>query len=167
MARGAFANDPLKSFNHVMKPTSLFRMFVSVLVIAGAVPALAAEKPTIQDILATKVSFESDNDSLESVLVALATKVKMKHPEFGIKILGDDLKFEGITKNQRIRGLKLNDKTVAEVLTAIVLEANPNSLVKDPSDPRQALVWVIANKALSQDSNRALACKDIERRLFL
>ncbi|MFO0821510.1 MAG: hypothetical protein U1A77_26440 [Pirellulales bacterium] len=127
-----------------MEPTSLFRMFVAVLVIAGAVPSLAAEKPTIQDILATKASFESGNDSFESVLVALATKVKMEHPDFRIKILGDDLKFEGITKNQRIRGLKLKDKTVAEVLTAIVLEANPNSLVKDPRDPRQALVWVIA-----------------------
>lgn len=64
----------------------------------------AADKPAIKEFLATKVAFESDNDSFESALVGLANKVKMECPDFRIKILGDDLKFEGITKNQKIRG---------------------------------------------------------------
>jgi len=128
-----------------MTPTSLFRSFVVVSMIAVAVPTLAAEKATIKDMLAAKVSFVANNDSFESALGALAAKVQMDHPNFRIKILGDDLKLEGITKNQRISGLKLENKTVAEVLTAIVLKANPNSLVKDPSDPMLKLVWVIGS----------------------
>lgn len=34
--------------------------------------------------------------------------------------------------------------TVAEVLTTIVLKADPNARGKDPSDPGLKLVWVLA-----------------------
>lgn len=127
-----------------MKLPQLASVFVFVSVIASVAFLHAADKPSIQDILATKITFECNNDSFESGLLALEAKIKADHPGFQIQIIGDDLKFEGITKNQRISGLKLNGTTLADVLTAIVLKANSNPQVKDPSDPRLTLVWVVA-----------------------
>lgn len=126
-----------------MKLPQLACVFVFVSVFASVAFLHAADKPSIQDILATKITFEHDNNSFESGLLALEAKIKADHPGFRIQIIGDDLKFEGITKNQRINGLKLN-ATLAEVLTAIVIKANSNPQVKDPSDPRLNLVWVVA-----------------------
>ena len=40
--------------------------------------------------------------------------------------------------------MKLEDKTVAEVLTTIVLKADPNARGDAPSDPSLKLVWVVA-----------------------
>lgn len=127
-----------------MKLPQLTCVFVCVSVFASVAFLHAADKPSIQDILATKITFEHDNNSFESGLLALEAKIKANHPGFQIQIIADDLKFEGITKNQRINGLKLNDTTLADVLTAIVIKANSNPQVKDPSDPRLNLVWVVA-----------------------
>jgi len=116
---------------------------LSAAIVACCLLARADDKASIQDVLATKMTFEAE-DSLEQVLIGLAAKVNADHPEFRIKLIGDDLKLEGITRNQRIRGLKLKDKTVADVLTAIVLKGDPNSRGKGPGDPGLKLVWVVA-----------------------
>ena len=63
--------------------------------------------------------------------------------DFQIKIIGDDLKLDGITRNQSIRDFKQESKTVAEVLTALVRKANPVTTVKDPSEVDQKLLWVV------------------------
>ncbi len=63
--------------------------------------------------------------------------------EFAIKIIGDDLKIDGITRNQSIRDFKQENQTVADVLTALVRKANPVTTVKDPSETDQKLIWVI------------------------
>jgi len=127
-----------------MKLPNLISIFVAASILANAVSTLAADKPTIKEMLAAKIDFEWNNDSLELGLLALEAKVKADYPDFRIKIIGDDLKLDGITKNQRIHDLKMEDKTIAEVLTAIVLKAAPNSLAKNPADPRLKLVWGIA-----------------------
>ncbi|MEQ8788635.1 MAG: hypothetical protein RIC55_20160 [Pirellulaceae bacterium] len=126
-----------------MKTTCIVGILVVGWMMASAASTLAADKPGIHDALAAKVSFAWDNDSLASGLLALEKMVKAEHPGFRIRIVGGDLQFEGITRNQRVRGVKLEDDTVAEVLTALVLKANPISLVKDSRDPRLKLVWVI------------------------
>ncbi len=63
--------------------------------------------------------------------------------EFAIKIIGDDLKLDGITRNQSIRDFKQENQTVADILTALVRKANPVTTVKDPSETDQKLVWLI------------------------
>jgi hypothetical protein len=64
--------------------------------------------------------------------------------EFGIKVMGDDLKLDGITRNGQIRDFAQENKTVAEVLTAMVMKANPVTTVKVPNEKDQKLLWVIA-----------------------
>src|SRR4029077_7734062 len=63
--------------------------------------------------------------------------------EFAIKIIGDDLKLDGITRNQSIRDFKQENQTVADILTALVRKANPVTTVKDSSEKDQKLVWLI------------------------
>jgi hypothetical protein len=62
--------------------------------------------------------------------------------EFKIKIMGEDLQLDGITRNQTVRDFMHKNKPVADILTAMVMKANaPN--VPDPSNPGQKLLWVI------------------------
>ena len=77
----------------------------------------------------------------------LADDVKglLKNPpfEFAIKIIGNDLEKDGITRNQSIRDFDQDNQTVADILTALVRKANPVTTVKDPSEKDQKLVWLI------------------------
>ena len=63
--------------------------------------------------------------------------------EFLIKIMGDDLKLDGITRNQAIRDFKVTDVPFSELLTGLVMKASPNPAVKDPSEEKQKLIWVM------------------------
>jgi hypothetical protein len=72
-----------------------------------------------------------------------ANLLKGSTVEFDIKLIGKDMEKDGITRNQSIVDFKQDDKTVAEVLTAMVMKANaPNQ--PDPSVPDQKLIWVVA-----------------------
>ena len=62
---------------------------------------------------------------------------------FSIRILGSDLQADGITRNQPIRDFAQQDQTLAEILTALVMKANPVTTVRSPSEPAQRLVWAI------------------------
>lgn len=62
---------------------------------------------------------------------------------FAIKILGNDLLIEGITKNQRPGEFDLEQKPLAEILTEIMVRANPSKDITGPSDPNCKLVWVL------------------------
>jgi hypothetical protein len=64
--------------------------------------------------------------------------------EFEIKIIGPDLEKDGITRNQTVRDFDQKDKPVSDILTALVMKANPITTVKDPSEADQKLIWVIA-----------------------
>lgn len=118
----------------------------SARVVAAAAPAAASPK-TMEDALQLKTTYSFDQQSLEFAMRDLAEDVKGKLPgapfEFAIKILGDDLKLDGITRNQSIRGFQQENQTVADILTALVRKANPVTTVKDPSEVDQKLVWVI------------------------
>jgi tRNA/tmRNA/rRNA uracil-C5-methylase (TrmA/RlmC/RlmD family) len=54
--------------------------------------------------------------------------------------MGDDLKLDGITRNGQIRGFVQENKTVAEVLTSMVMKANPVTTVKVPNEKDQKLL---------------------------
>lgn len=122
---------------------------------APAVASVAAAGPakptgsamTIEDILfkhVTSMSFEAQ--SLEFAIQDVAKDVnetlKGLPFEFKIKILGEDLQLDGITRNQTVRDFMHKDKTVGDILTAMVMKAN-SPAAPDPSSPAQKLLWVI------------------------
>ncbi len=116
----------------------------------GGVVVVASGPPmpkTIEEVLESKISISFDQDSLEFSMQNVAAIVKEKYPklpfDFEIKILGDDLKIDGITRNQQIRDFNQKDASVADVLVALVRKANPVTTVKDPSELDQKLVWVV------------------------
>jgi hypothetical protein len=103
----------------------------------------AAEDKPIDAALAEKITITSERTSLADAIQLVVTKIQTKHPEFAIEILGKDLQAEGITRNQTLRDLKYKDVTAAEVLTSLVMQANPAPLLDSATDPRQKLIWVV------------------------
>ena len=63
--------------------------------------------------------------------------------EFNIRIAGTDLQKDGITQNQRPGPLQIVDQSVSEILTQVMVSANPNREISGASDPKCKLVWVI------------------------
>ena len=103
---------------------------------------------TIEEVLAAKISLRFDQESLESAMQSVVQEVQSTYPDspakFAVRILGDDLKLDGITRNQQIRAFAQENKTVGEVLTALVMRANPVTTVRSPSEQDQKLLWVVA-----------------------
>lgn len=116
--------------------------------IAAAGPVEPAGPKTIEEVLSLKTSMSFGAQSLEFAMRDIADDVranllKGSAVEFEIKLIGKDMEKDGITRNQTIRDFNQENKTVAEVLTAMVMKANaPN--VPDPSMPDQKLIWVVA-----------------------
>jgi hypothetical protein len=84
-----------------------------------------------------------EQQSLDAVVAELAASVQAL-PEgsaLRIEISGPDLQLDGITRNQQIRGLRLTNRPLREILTQLVMRANPIA-VQDASQPEQKLVWV-------------------------
>src|SRR5262249_53755832 len=110
-------------------------------------PVASSGPKTINDALQIKTSYSFAQTSLEFAIAELQDDVKSNLKgapfEFAIKIIGDDLKLDGITRNQSIRDFKQESQTVADILTALVRKANPVTTVKDPSETDQKLVWLV------------------------
>ncbi len=114
---------------------------------AGPTETAPAVK-TIEQALALKTSFVFDAREFENSMIGLADDVRTNllkgaSVDFDIKVIGPDLKDNGNTRNVTIRDFKQEDKTVAEILTAFVRKANLDTTVKEPSELKQTLVWVI------------------------
>ena len=92
---------------------------------------------TVWDRLKLPVTVSFERDSLENALKQLSTDMGVK-----IEILGNDLKLDGITKNQPL-GLDMKNKPAEEVLGQIMLQANPDRTVKKLSDDVKKLVYVV------------------------
>jgi len=63
--------------------------------------------------------------------------------EFNIRIAGTDLQKDGITQNQRPGPLEIQNQSVSEILTQVMVSANPNREITGATDPKCKLVWVI------------------------
>ena len=119
----------------------------------GAEVAVAGTPPSgpqsIDEVLAHKFSVDIPQNDLELAVKDIVDDVRgtlSSLPfEFNIKIVGPELKLEGITRNQAVRDFKATDKPLSEILTGMVSKANPDPSVKDPSQPAQKLIWVIAD----------------------
>lgn len=115
---------------------------------AGNMGGMSPASMTIEDVLSkykTNVSFEAM--SIEHALLDLAKGVnedlKGLPFEFKIKVAGEDLRLDGITRNQTVRDFMQKDRTIGEILTAMVMKANPVTTVKEPSEKDQKLLWVV------------------------
>lgn len=100
-------------------------------------------------LLATKRDLNVANPPDLNVLMSdLESEIKEdfgKLPfDFSIRLLGTDLEKEGITKNQRPSELAMTQITLAEILTSIMIAANPAKDITGPSDPNCKLIWVVA-----------------------
>ena len=102
---------------------------------------------TIEEALQLTSTYQFASQSLEFAMRDLAVDVRDQAKgapfEFDIKIIGADLEKDGITRNQTVRDFDQKDKSIAEILTALVRKANPITTVKDPSELDQKLIWVI------------------------
>jgi serine/threonine protein kinase len=116
---------------------------------AAVGPAAPKGPKTVEEVLAMKSKMAFDANSLEFCMRDLAIDVqdvakgspfaKGGPQEFAIKILGDDLQLDGITRNQTVRDFN-KEGPINEILTALVVQANSR---KPPDDPDQKLIWVI------------------------
>lgn len=101
--------------------------------------------------------FEVVNDVAAATSFADAERIR-------VELDGRSLQMEGITKNQRVRLSDASGKTVADLLTAIVVAANPDRRARDPASKSQMLVWVKAadGKSIKITTRRAATKQGIE-----
>ena len=111
-------------------------------------PATRNQPQTLQELLEMPRDLNvTTNPDLNILLADLQAEVtddlgELPFP-FEIRLLGNDLLTEGITKNQRPGEFNMQQKTLAEILTEIMIRANPNKDITGPEDPNCKLVWVV------------------------
>ncbi len=107
---------------------------------------VAPKIATLQELFTQRMSLNIPQQSLEFSIRDLTTEVNesfkgLEFP-FQVDIVGADLELEGITRNQQIRDFKVDNRPINEVLTALILKANPTAnAAANTSD--QKLVWVV------------------------
>ena len=116
---------------------------------AGSGASGSKNPTTLMEVLTqSKMSFSFPQQSLEFAIRDVAREVNDNYPQLKkplvIKIMGPDLQQDGITRNQQIRDFQVREQTLAQVLTALVMKANPVTTVQEPSQSDQRLVWVTA-----------------------
>ncbi len=117
---------------------------------AAYVAEVGPAKPVIanlNELLNHKINLSFPQQSLDFAMRDVANEVRDGAPNlsfpFDIKIIGKDLEMNGITQNQAIRDFEARDKPLNEVLTALVMKANPITTVKAPNETDQKLIWVV------------------------
>ncbi len=111
-------------------------------------PGLPGGPQTLPDLLAASRSLELTNSpDLRVLLEDLQSEIRDDFPElpfeFRIRLMGDDLRLDGITQNQRPGDILITQKPLADILTTIMFQANPDKDATGPADPRCKLVWVM------------------------
>ena len=104
---------------------------------------------TLLELLQVKRDLEIANPPDLNVLLAdLEQEVNGDYNglpfKWRIALLGADLEKDGITKNQRPGPLQLEQKSFAEILTSIVVSANPDKDITGAADPNCKLIWVVS-----------------------
>jgi hypothetical protein len=94
----------------------------------------------VHERLAKVTSLRFTKDTLEAALEQLSQDIGVP-----IVIRGPDLQADGITKNQSF-GIDISNKPAEEILIQILRLANPDKSATGPADPKQKLVYVIAQK---------------------
>jgi serine/threonine protein kinase len=119
----------------------------------GGAIASTTGQPTpslsLDEMLDRKMSVEFGQESLEFAIDAIVSDFQQELPTGStlppIRIIGGDLQLMGITQNQQVRNFAKSDLPLRTVLTDLVLGANPDKTATGPKDPKQALIWVVAD----------------------
>ncbi|MBL8892034.1 MAG: hypothetical protein JNL67_18815 [Planctomycetaceae bacterium] len=156
-------HDRLPTMNVWLRPTALENLVAATEVFflatrTGGGTTLAQEGPSLPkpeantpknlaELLRSPLSLSIPEQDLINALVELETEIKSAHPklpfEFTIDLDGNSLRLDGITQNQKITNFQQKDRPLAEILTALVLKANPDPAVTDARDPKCKLIWLI------------------------
>jgi hypothetical protein len=99
--------------------------------------AAAPQPATVNERLESVTSLSFPKDTLERALELLAEDIGIP-----ISIDGSALQLEGITKNQSLAA-NLRNRPAREILTAILLQANPDRTASGPADIRQKLLYTV------------------------
>jgi len=114
---------------------------------------ISTDKPqtpqTLEELLAARRDLSIANPpDLNVLLKSIQEEVSDQYLElpfdFSIQIAGTDLQKDGITQNQRPGALQIEDKSLSEILTQVMVSANPDREISGASDPNCKLVWVVA-----------------------
>ena len=101
---------------------------------------------TIDDVLASKTTVRFAQKSLDEAAQDIAGQIQEERSglsfKLRIQIDGGALEPEGITRNQQIRNFHAAEVSLAEILTSLVMKANPDQSIASASDPKQKLVWI-------------------------
>lgn len=122
---------------------------------AAAVAAAGPTKKTpqtLEELLAVKTTIQFPQHDLINAVALVKEDLLDSYPDlpfkFDIKMNGTHLMEEGITQNQAVRDFDMRDKPISEILTAMMMKANPVPTVKEPTEEDQKLLWVIAPEAV-------------------
>lgn len=116
----------------------------------AAVDSSSGTPQSLDELLASKRDLKVANPpDLNLLMSDLEQEIIEDFPrlpfQFRIRLLGPDLQVEGITQNQRPGELNIQQLSLAEILTKIMVSANPTKEISGPADPRCKLVWAIAD----------------------
>ena len=104
---------------------------------------------TVDEMLDRPMSVSFDQESLEfaidSIVGAFTDALPSGSTMPPVRIIGGDLQLMGITQNQQVRDFSKSEVPLRQVLTDLVLGANPDKTATGPNDEKQALIWVVAD----------------------
>jgi hypothetical protein len=115
---------------------------------------------TIDQMLDREMTVSFDQESLEFALEAIVNAFRDDLPPgsdmLDARIIGGDLQLMGITQNQQVRDFAKTNEPLRAVLTDLVVRANPDKSSTGPADPKQALIWVIAEDSADSEKKEIL-----------
>lgn len=154
-------HDRVPTLNAWLRPRALSNLLATTeiyfMAIGGGRGATVANNPSntpttsvpkdLAELLRSPLSLNVPEQDLINALVELETEIKSAHPElpfqFSFELDGNSLRADGITQNQKITNFNQQDLPLAEILTALVLKANPDPAVTSARDPKCKLIWLI------------------------
>ena len=112
------------------------------------------KRPTpnsLDELLAARISYYVPQQSLEFAIRDLVAIIRDSFPglpfDLDVRIVGEDLQKDGITRNQQISDFRADDQQISQILTSLMVRANPVTTVTSPAENDQKLVWVIDSSA--------------------
>jgi hypothetical protein len=111
---------------------------------ATATTGDAAAALSLLDMLKLRVNYTFSQQSFDNAFLGLAREVNASNAaaNLQLRIVGDELKKAGVTRNQDLTTFAPGARTVGQLLTLLAMQANP-SQVTHPSDPQQVIVWTV------------------------
>jgi hypothetical protein len=140
--------------NAVLPPYAASNLVIAAELLITSEPGAAAVAagPTkktpqsLEELLAVKTTIQFPQHDLINAVALVKEDLLDTYPDlpfsFDIKMNGTHLMEEGITQNQAVRDFDMKDKSISEILTAMMMKANPITTVKEPTEEDQKLVWV-------------------------